>query len=192
MEYTIDEENETIIINKYKGNDTEVVIPNYIEGLKVVAIEPTGKCGIWDESICECTFQCSGYYLYEQLTITKVTVSNGIKNIGNGAFSNTHNLIECNFENGTVQIGDNAFYYCSSISNINVPESVTSIGNRAFYDCSKLTNVNIPESVVSIGDNAFSSLSDSAEIICNFVEKPDGWSSNWTDCTNIIWAKAEK
>ena len=190
-EYTIDEENKTVTINKYKGTDTEVVIPNYIEGLKVVGIDPTGTCGIWDESICVCVFMCSNYRQYEQQTITKVTVSSGIEIIGDNAFASTHNLLECNIENGVTQIGNNAFGYCSSLSDINIPKSVTSIGNYAFAYCASLSNVNIPASVTSIGANAFYSISDSAKITCDFASKPDTWNDNWTDCTNIIWTKAE-
>ena len=165
--YTIDEDAGTAVINVYKGLDTEVVIPNYIGEYKVVGIEPQGKVGIWDESICE-FFYYSSYKIYSQETITKITIPAGITNIGDGSFSSTHKLTECNIPNGVTYIGINAFYACES-----------------------LTSVKIPDSVIEIGQNAFFAIHDSAVITCDFASKPDGWNENWASgVNNIVWTKA--
>ena len=55
-EYTTDTETNTITINKYKGTDTEVVVPNYIGDIPVKAIFDNKSMwyeSIWDENICE-------------------------------------------------------------------------------------------------------------------------------------------
>ena len=57
-EYELDKATNTIAIKKYKGRDTEVVIPNYIGGVKVKSVgmgldTKTSKyANLWDSSIC--------------------------------------------------------------------------------------------------------------------------------------------
>lgn len=164
--YTIDEDAGTAVINVYKGTDTEIVIPNYIGEYKVVGIEPQGKVGIWDESICEYTYYSSSK-IYRQDTITKITIPVGITYIGDKSFNTTNNLVECI-----------------------IPNSVTSIGNGAFSYCKSLISVKIPESVIEMGQSAFYTIHASAVITCDFESKPDGWHDNWTGCSNIVWTKA--
>ena len=84
------------------------------------------------------------------------SIRNGVKVIGNSAFSKRWLLTNINIPNSVTNIGDNAFSSCSSLTNINIPNSVTNIGNGAFYVCSSLSNINIPNSVTNIGDSAFS------------------------------------
>lgn len=57
---------------------------------------------------------------------------------------------------GVKEIGDNAFSLCSSLTSITIPEGVTKIGDNAFQSCNKLISITIPESVIEIGKSAFS------------------------------------
>ncbi len=58
--------------------------------------------------------------------------------------------------NGIREIGDLAFSSCSSLTSISLPDSVTSIGDEAFSGCFSLTSISLPDSLTSIGDDAFS------------------------------------
>ena len=61
---------------------------------------------------------------------------------------------EYHIREGVKVIGDWAFSACSSLSKIKIPNSVTNIGDSAFWWC-KLTSINIPSSVVNMNGNPF-------------------------------------
>ena len=201
----------TITINGYKGLDTEVVIPNYINGIPVKKI---GKVlfgysfgqGFWDPSICE-----QGYvdlYFYRQNTITKVVISYGIETIDSMALNHSNALQEIVIPKTVKNIGDRAFWVCNSLKEITIPSSVTSIESGVFNHCTSLTEITIPSSVTSIGSNAFWNCTSLTEItipdsvttmgegVFNDIpsitvhvpwkegEKPEGWDDNWNKTDN--------
>ena len=88
-------------------------------------------------------------------SVTSVTIPNGVKIIGEGAFRDCSSLTSVTIPNSVTSIGWNAFKGCSSLTSVTIPNSVTSIGWNAFEGCSSLTSVTIPNSVTSIGWNAF-------------------------------------
>ena len=57
--------------------------------------------------------------------------------------------------NGVTNIGYRAFSGCSSLANVTLPVSMTRIGDYAFTQCTSLASINIPASVASIGFMAF-------------------------------------
>ena len=52
-------------------------------------------------------------------------------------------------------IGDGAFSGCESMESVTLPDSVMHIGSNAFSGCSALESITVPEGVTSIGDRAF-------------------------------------
>ena len=87
--------------------------------------------------------------------IKKVIIENGVKNIGNCAFSNCSNLASVTIPNTVTKIGSAAFYKCIGLISVTIPESVTKIDSQTFYGCWCLASVNIPKSVTNIGYYAF-------------------------------------
>ena len=65
---------------------------------------------------------------------------------------------------GLTCIGNYAFYGCRSLTSVTVPANVTSIGDRSFYGCNSLTSVTVPANVTSIGNTAFSNCISLTEI----------------------------
>lgn len=57
--------------------------------------------------------------------------------------------------NGVTEIGGGAFYRCKNLSSVEIPETVTNVEALAF-SCSGLSRVDISKNVVSIGRDAFS------------------------------------
>ncbi len=88
-------------------------------------------------------------------TITSITISNSIKNIGSNAFSGCSSLTSITIPEGINCISDWTFGDCSSLVSITIPNSVTHIDEWAFCRCTSLTSITIPEGVTSIGMRTF-------------------------------------
>ena len=127
--------NEEIIIGDYHGSDTEVTIPDEIDGKPVTVI----GMGMF--------FDCS--------EVTKVTMPDTIKIIARGAFESCTALTDITLPDSVEEIYKMAFYKCSSLPTINIPENVKVIGDYAFAECSSLDGITIPEGVKTIGEFAF-------------------------------------
>ena len=121
-----EEDDGTITLNCYKGGDTEVVIPNYINGMPVKKIEydyngidrKNAGLTFWGENICEDTDGTN--YCYPQNTITKVIISPGIESIGWHMFCKSIALKEIVIPRSVKSIGVENFYLCSSLEKIYV------------------------------------------------------------------------
>lgn len=83
-----------------------------------------------------------------------VVPSNTIS-IAGGAFYQQATLKKVTLLEGILSIGENAFNGCSILEDINFPHSLQSIGVRAFGSCGKLKVVTLLENVVSVEYNAF-------------------------------------
>lgn len=120
-------------IKKFKGTETNIVIPETISGVKVEKI---------------------GRNAFAKSLVKDVKLNEGLLEIEAGAFTATKNLSKIVFSSTLKKIGDGAFIK-SSIETINLNEGLEFIGKRAFSNCSNLENVNIPNSVTQISDLAF-------------------------------------
>ncbi|MDR3594157.1 leucine-rich repeat domain-containing protein [Clostridium sp.] len=122
-------------IKKYTGTDSTVVIPNQINGVKVV-------------NIGEDAF-INGH------SLTNITIPDSVTSIEKMAFTNCDKLTSLTIPNGVTSIGEDAFGCCRSLTSITIPERVTSIANMAFVNCNSLTSITIPHNITSIGEYAF-------------------------------------
>ena len=93
--------------------------------------------------------------VYNNLSVKKVVIEDGVTSIGDAAFYDCINLTSITIPDGVTSIGDAAFSNCISLTSITIPDSVTSIGAYAFSNCWDLTSITIPDSVTSIGKSAF-------------------------------------
>ncbi|MBQ7962115.1 MAG: leucine-rich repeat domain-containing protein [Clostridia bacterium] len=132
------------------------------------------------ESIPECIF-------YNWKYITKVTIGDNVKKIGDGAFgfssvsevvipdsvttfgsgvfNQCENLTKVILSENTPSIGWGTFRNCSNLKEIIIPDSVISVDAEAFYGCADLSSVTIGNSVKTIGNRAFTGCFSLTEII---------------------------
>ncbi len=125
----------TIEITKYSGNDTELLIPETIDGKTVIAVREDAFAG--------------------NATLQTVVLPNTIVRIGAGAFRNCAFLTAVSLSSALEIIEAATFENCPMLSEIAVPDSVTSIEARAFAGCSSLTAIHIGNGVSAIADGAF-------------------------------------
>ena len=138
-------ENNEIEITEYKGNETELIIPETLDGYTVTGI--------------------GGYILFSNLSVMSVTVPATVTSIVDGGLTCGDYLTEIKVdpENPVYDSRDNCNAVIetatdtliSGCSTTVIPDTVKSIGTTAFYGCYKLNEINFPDSVTSIVDNAF-------------------------------------
>ncbi|MGN1122993.1 MAG: leucine-rich repeat domain-containing protein [Eubacterium sp.] len=122
--------NSEVTITKYIGSEKDVVIPETIDGLPVVAINQ------------------SAFYSSQ---ITSVVMPDTLKTIGKDAFQFCNSLASVKFGNSVESIGDYAFYECIKIKELVLPNSLKTIGVDALVCSSSLKYLFIPSGVTSIG-----------------------------------------
>ena len=124
------------VITGYIGNEPNITVPKTVGGLTVSKV----------------TSLVNGSYK----TKTKsVTLSSGIKEIGNGVFYGYTALTSVQFPDTLRTIGSNAFYGCTSLTGIVLPSSVTSIGESAFESCTSLYSANLTCGTTTLPDRKF-------------------------------------
>ena len=109
--------------------------------------------------------------------IKRVTIENGVTNIGDVIFEGCINLANITISDSVTSIGYAAFRGCSGLTSITIPDSVTSIVYYAFDGCSGLTSI-----TVASGNTKYDSRGDCNAIIetstntlirgCNNTEIP--------------------
>lgn len=129
-------EDGTIRIDYYDSDRTEIVLPGEIDGKKVTVI--------------------GEYGLYENKTVEKVTIPDGVTIIGNKAFENCTSLKEVEFSETIESFGNSVFYNCDSLEYVELPANTTNIGSSMFSDCDNLKEIVIPKEVTDIEMYAFS------------------------------------
>ena len=86
---------------------------------------------------------------------SRVTVPEGVREIGDGAFSGNLTLSEVFIPESVKWIAGTAFYGCKSLVSARISEGVTAIGTRAFVDCVSLRELTLPDTVGMIHMMAF-------------------------------------
>ena len=85
---------------------------------------------------------------------TSVSLSGGVKTIGNCSFSGCKKLKALVIPSGVVSVGQYAFDRCSSVKSVALPNTVESLGMLSFYDCRSLEQITVPKEVKSINFDA--------------------------------------
>ena len=171
LSYILGEDGKTCTITGIGTcTDTDVVIPAFLEGYEVTAIEPRAfeNSGLTSVVIQDGVTYI-GYNAFGGCNrLTSVVIADSVKVIHTYAFTNCS--LTSVYYQGTVEqwlgisIGSNLgrglpidlYFNGELLTELVIPENVTSIRDRAFQSCGSLTSVVIPDSVTSIGVAAFS------------------------------------
>ena len=158
-----EEKNDLFIVEggtlvKYKGDETNVTIPN---------------------GITEIFFEAFS----QSKNLESITIPDGVVKIGNSAFGFCTALKKIKFPNTLLEIGEAAFMRCDSLKEIEISENVTNIGSYAFYGCKSLAKVFISSSVNKIGKSAFGNCDLLSSIK---VDEKNVFYDSRNDCNAII------
>ena len=136
-------DSETKTIKKYKGNSTNVVIPDSING---VTVEIIGKQS------------------FRNSKIVSLTLNEGLKVVEEGAFGGSKALQNITFPSTLKRIEKMAFL-STKVESITLNEGLEYLGQRAFSNCTNLTNVKLPNSLKQISDLVFEKTNINHDIV---------------------------
>ena len=154
------EEDGTITITNYNGNDTEIVIPNYINNIPVKKIENVSLRN--NETILKQNGEIvrlggTSTWFNGNKTVTKIVISEGIE-----------------------IIGDNAFAGSTALEEIQLPQSLKTIGDDVFYQSTNLREITIPSNVESVGGYVFDLITNiTVKVPFSEGNKPNNWDDDW-------------
>lgn len=163
--YFNEENNRTeAVIQGYRGSDSDVVIPNSIDGFVVTAISMYAFSGHSD--------------------LASITIPSTIQSIGEDAFLECDGLkkvyvssIEdwCKIDfpySDTNPLSRGADLYVDNklVTDVTIPDGVKSIGKYAFYGYSSLKSISFPSSIRSIGESAFYDCPNLDEVYATNIE----------------------
>ena len=170
-EYVVEDDG-TATLTSYKGKDTTVVIPNYIEGYWVKTIGTNEKnynegemvntgnfTSLWGKNIVEFTSNYDSWDCSVQNTIKEIIISDGIEKIDAYAFA-----------------------YSKQLEKVIMPRSITYIGSLAFCigryeENDRLKEINIYKNVEELGGVVFNGRDELLiNVEYNEDEIPDTWS----------------
>ena len=172
--YVVSETGKEAVVTKILHPKNKVVIPQYIEGYKIVGI---GQDSFLEEDVMG---KENGKYYQSQTNSSVVDIDDkewtkdpieiivlpkGIKYIGNEAFAGCSSLKEINLEAVQKRIDKAAFKNCNSLKQIIIAENVI-IENEAFEECSRLESIVISSGVLTRSD-CFKGCGKINSVICN-------------------------
>lgn len=99
-----------------------------------------------------------GKQAFAHTAITNITIPNTVKNIGDGAFSNTKLksvVFEDGGDNGAITFGIDTFHTCKNLSSVTFSSRVKTLPQSMFYACDSLISIEIPASVTTLGIKVF-------------------------------------
>ena len=171
-EWEYDVQNGLAILTKYKGDAENLIVPNYINGIRVKQVG-NGTNLIWDETNTDCVDSIrisSGSEDEFQVKIKNVTISEGIEIIASNSFFNILNMKE-----------------------VQIPASVNTIEAHAFdttfFNFARTGfTLNIPDTVINLGEGIVGRGDTIAVEFNSADEIPDTWDVNWAeDSENVIY-----
>lgn len=130
--YRLKDDGSGIVITRYKGTDSNVVIPETIDGYVVMEIG-------------------EGAFANEELTA--VTLPNGLTSVNSRAFENNR-LTSMTIPSGVTQVGDYAFYNNLLENVMFADDGLQEIGFGAFSD-NQLSSIILPGTTSYLDTNAF-------------------------------------
>ena len=190
--YDIISDDECAVSGNERCITTDIVIPRYMDGYKVVEIGYEafeGSVGMTSVKLHGGIKKIADRAFYDCTSLREIVIPEGVEEIGESAFSGSENNIwaEIGAERVVLPkslrvIGKKAFYQCGKVKTLIIPGRVSRIEESTFFSCRWLETVSLPKDLTFIGKSAFSGCY-SLQRICfagtkeqwESIEKEDTW-----------------
>ena len=133
----------------------------------------TGNTGLHGPLEIPANVVSIGNYAFHDCSFESLTLPEGLKSIGEGAFAWNEKIAGELIIPSTVEsIGARAFQNCSQLTgSLVIPEGITEIGERAFTNCYNLTGtLTLPSTLTYIGPYAF----EACHLLSGELHIPEG------------------
>lgn len=139
--------------------DENLVVPETVDGYKVVAIDSRAfsKSDFRTITLPDSVTSIGNAAFAWSESLEKVVLPAKLEEISRSCFSGCESLTEVKFGSKITTIGADAFYKCTSLKTINLPSSLEEIKGGAFRKCIALKDINFNNKLEIIGDRAFQS-----------------------------------
>ena len=195
LAYSVTSETECKITGMGTCEDTELIIPRFIDGYEVTNINYGAFAGNTD--IKSVRFSESLKYFNSGVfagctSLEKIEVASGnttFHSEGNCLILTADNYLVMGCKtsvipNGVTAVGSYAFENCTTLESITIPGSVTHIYSNAFAGCTGLKSIELPSGLVRIADGAFSGCTGFTEATVPSTVTYIGKSA-FGDCTSL-------
>ncbi|MBE6703331.1 MAG: leucine-rich repeat domain-containing protein [Ruminococcaceae bacterium] len=95
---------------------------------------------------------------YNNDALTSISIPTSVSFIGDSAFADCALLETVSFgstQENDIEIGQSAFNNCTELQSISLPHGTRWIKTKAFFGCTSLATVSLPQTVQEIGESAF-------------------------------------
>ena len=164
--YSLDDDGNATITG-YTGNVSALVIPEEIDGHKVIALGDNafkGKKLLEYVEIANTVTYIGSQCFESDKELANVKLSSNIKRMESGAFGNCTSLTEIiipkSLEEAGREYGFGMYDYgpfcgCTNLKTVKLEKGLTQIAGNLFMRCYGLEDIDIPDTVTTIGENAF-------------------------------------
>ena len=178
-----------IIIDEYIGDSCMVVVPEEVNGMKVVLVSGLGDCpnvtkveipdsvDYSDDAFDGCPkladkdgiLVIKGRLLSFRINsaCVEIPADKGIKYISGRPFQKNEQITEIVLPNGLLEVEHSAFRDCKNLKTVRFPDSLKEIGVAAFENCAALERLSFPDGLVKIGMAAFEGCGSLSSVTIN-------------------------
>ena len=160
-----DEDNSKYYLLGYIGVDTDVQLPNDIDGKNYEIYQYAFYYSSITKINIPITVEAIQFDAFTGCT-ELITIENGVSYVDKWVIQCSTTRTNAELRQDTVGIANSAFWNCTKLKSINLSEcnQLRYIGQYAFVLCSGLTNIELPNGVDTIGIGAFKGCSSLTSI----------------------------
>ena len=147
-----------ITITGFNGSETEIVIPEKIDGYRVLTIGNAafaGNTSVTSIFMPDTVTKTESKAFQNCTSLKKIRISGSLKELGSYAFDGCSSLEEITLPQGLTSIGEYALRGCSSLSEFVYPFSLSSAGAGILNGAVGVMEVTVPEGVKALPANVF-------------------------------------
>ena len=147
-------------ITRCVSDETDLTLPDQLEGCPVVALGPdcfagTAPTGEEPPGLTLKRELPPPVHTYDNQTLKRIILPQSLRQIGPRCFAHCSALPRIELPDSVTQLGDRVFHYCNALQRIELPDGITDLPDYTFAECRHLLRISLPHHIRSIGRCCF-------------------------------------